>query len=125
MSQSRSSAGGVRALFDHDEVREVLEHTFFRPPAAEPEAPGPPVAALGRAGRPRKGTAKTLPPSRRVPKEHLPYEVICISLYREDLAALDRMVEALKARGLRKMSRSALIRWALRTVDLDGVPRGV
>jgi hypothetical protein len=131
MNQSRSSAGGVKALFDHDEVREVLEHEFFRPSVGDAAAvarervPRPGAGETAAPRRPRKGTARALPPSRRISKQNLPYEVICISLYREDLAQLDGMVEALKARGLRKMSRSALIRWALRTVDLDGVPRGV
>ncbi len=53
------------------------------------------------------------------------YKVICISLYTEDLTHLDEMVEALKARGLTKANRSALIRYALGEVDLDRVPRGL
>jgi hypothetical protein len=53
------------------------------------------------------------------------YRVICISLYNEDLSALDGMVESLKARGLTKANRSALIRYALSRVDLDAVPRGL
>jgi len=53
------------------------------------------------------------------------YKVICISLYKEDLTRLDEMVALLKSRGLTKASRSALIRFALSKVDLDGVPRGL
>ncbi len=53
------------------------------------------------------------------------YKVICISMYTEDLRRLDGMVEALKARGLTKANRSALIRYALGEVDLDRVPKGL
>ena len=53
------------------------------------------------------------------------YKVICISMYTEDLRRLDRMVESLKARGLTKANRSALIRYALGEVDLERVPKGL
>jgi hypothetical protein len=53
------------------------------------------------------------------------YKVICISMYTDDLKRLDSMVEALKARGLTKANRSALIRYALGEVDLDRVPKGL
>ena len=53
------------------------------------------------------------------------YKVICISMYTDDLRRLDTMVEALKARGLTKANRSALIRNALGQVDLDRVPNGL
>lgn len=86
------------AIFDDGEVQEVLREQFY---AREP-----------------KGPAKARPPK----PDH--YEVICISLYREDLERLDEMVGALKARGLRKMNRSALIRYALDQVKTDKVPRG-
>ena len=35
------------------------------------------------------------------------------------------VIEALKARGLTKASRSALIRHALEQVDLEKVPKGI
>lgn len=97
---SETSAKGVRALFDQDEVREVLGETFYK---REPKK------------APTKRRAKKPKP------DH--YEVICISLYKEDLQRLDEKVATLKARGHRKMSRSALIRYALDTADLDGLPR--
>jgi hypothetical protein len=53
------------------------------------------------------------------------YKVICISMYTEDLERLDKMVDALKARGLTKANRSALIRYALGAVDLDSIPKGL
>ena len=38
-------------------------------------------------------------------------------------ARLDEKVKLLKAQGHRKMSRSALIRYALDTADLEGLPK--
>jgi hypothetical protein len=60
-------------------------------------------------------------------KEEKPthYKVICISMYTKDLKQLDAMVDTLKARGMTKANRSALIRYALAEVDLDNVPQGI
>jgi len=94
--------GATRALLDRDEVEGVLSGAFYTPldePRARSRAPA--------AERP------------------LHYKVICISMYTDDLAKLDEMVGALKARGLTKANRSALIRHALTQVDLDKVPRGI
>ena len=46
-------------------------------------------------------------------------------MYTEDLKRLDQMVDSLKARGLTKANRSALIRYALGEVNLDTVPKGL
>lgn len=115
-------ARAVRELFDDGEVREVLRETFYRAPSASPTAS--PVEV------PRMTVAKTSPePTKRrraaKPKaDH--YEIICISMYNEDLARLDKKVADLKAKGHRRMTRSALIRWALDQIDdLDAVPRGI
>jgi hypothetical protein len=51
--------------------------------------------------------------------------VICISLYTKDLERLDALVDELKARGITKANRSALIRVALEQLNLDKVPRGL
>ena len=85
------------ALFEGDDVQEVLEDRFF--------TPSPPKRKRKRKPKP----------------DH--YEVICISLYKEDLSRLDEMVSQLKNDGHRKMSRSALIRFALDTADLSKLPR--
>lgn len=53
------------------------------------------------------------------------YKVICISMYTKDLKRLDDMVDTLKAKGMTKANRSALIRYALSEVDLDEVPQGI
>ncbi len=94
----RQAAAGVLA---HDEVAGVLKQTFYSP-------------------EPRTEPARTVPEERPT---H--YKIICISLYTEDLNNLDGMVDRLKARGLTKANRSALIRYALSQVDLDRVPRGL
>src|SRR5882757_1736714 len=94
---------GMRAMastvLDRDEVESVLSGDFY--------APAPP--------------ARAKPLTRPVEKPSH-YKVICISLYTGDLDQLDRMVDELKARGLTKANRSALIRFALAQVDLDKVP---
>ena len=46
-------------------------------------------------------------------------------MYTEDLKRLDEMVDKLKAKGLTKANRSALIRYALNGVDLESVPKGL
>ncbi len=53
------------------------------------------------------------------------YKVICISMYTRDLKRLDDMVDTLKAKGMTKANRSALIRYALGEVQLDQVPQGI
>lgn len=92
----------VSEFFDAE--ADVLRETFYK---SEP-APKP------RRAAPRKRKRKPKPTH---------YQVICISLYEEDLRRLDDKVSALKAKGHRKMSRSALIRYALDTADLEGLPR--
>lgn len=93
----------THALLDRDEVEGVLSGAFYHPPSEI---------------RPR---AKQAGPSER--PAH--YKVICISMYTDDLGQLDKMVDALKSRGLTKANRSALIRYALTQVDLDKVPKGL
>jgi len=93
--------GGARVL-DADEVQGVLSGAFYS------EAPSAP--------RVRK--------AQQAPKP-VHYKVICISLYTKDLDRLDERVDELKARGITKANRSALIRVALEQLDLDKVPRGM
>jgi hypothetical protein len=91
-------AGRTSSLLDRDEVEGVLSGAFYTPQ---------------KSGK----TREVEKPSH--------YKVICISMYTGDLGKLDDMVDKLKARGLTKASRSALIRFALANVDLDKVPRGI
>jgi hypothetical protein len=85
-------------VLDAGEVEGVLKSAFYSPHAA---------VRAARADKP------------------LHYKVICISMYTEDLKRLDQMVDSLKARGLTKANRSALIRYALGEVNLDSVPKGL
>ncbi len=101
MSNARSE--GLSGLLADSEIEDVLRSTFYR--SEEP----PKV----RSPRPARAT-KPKP-------DH--YEVICISLYKEDLERLDAKVKDLKQRGHRKMTRSSLIRFALDHVELDKLPR--
>src|SRR5262245_8984814 len=102
MKSDDEFGSAARALLDRDEVEGVLSGAFYAPEVARRAKP---LAAVG--DRPAH------------------YKVICISMYNDDLARLDEMVEALKARGLTKANRSALIRHALAEVDLEKVPKGL
>jgi hypothetical protein len=92
-----SGLSGARVL-DADEVQGVLSGTFY---TAKPAGHAAPV------------------------DKPTHYKVICISMYTRDLQRLDELVEDLKARGVTKASRSALIRAALDQVNLDKIPRGM
>jgi hypothetical protein len=93
---------GAARVLDADEVQGVLSGAFYTSDVPE---------SRGRSSRPEA--------------KPIHYKVICISLYTQDLQRLDGMVDELKARGLTKANRSALIRAALDQVDLDKVPRGI
>ncbi len=101
---SRKSHEAIASVFEADEVESVLRKTFYSNEPA-PLVPAPPKKARPKAEKP----------------EH--YEVICISMYKEDLARLDAKVLELKRSGHRKMNRSALIRFALDQVDATKLPR--
>lgn len=104
-----STAGALRAVFDDEDV---LAKTFYK----EDEGTAQPrLASLDGAGKRRK-VAKAPKPK----AEH--YEIICISIYNEDLARLDAKVHALKQKGHRRMTRSALIRYALDRLSVEDVP---
>ena len=94
----------VSAILDREDVDSVLSGEFYSPPNGPNRRP---KLLAGPAEKPAH------------------YKVICISMYTDDLEKLDEMVVALKARGLTKANRSALIRHALSQVDLDKVPRGM
>ena len=97
----KRDGSGVNGVLEEDEVSAVLRDTFYG-------------GSGGKRGRAKVKKAKKKP-------DH--YDVICISLYKEDLAQLDEMVAKLKKRGHRRISRSALIRFALDQVDIRDFPR--
>lgn len=98
--------GAARSILDREEVEGVLSGAFYRP---QPVATRPAAAARAKA----------------LADKPAHYKVICISMYTQDLAELDAMVDALKAKGITKANRSALIRHALTQLDLDSVPKGL
>jgi hypothetical protein len=101
-------SGATKKLFDGAEVAEVLSGTYYK---AKPRAELRPLSRVEGEGAAEERPAH--------------YKVICISLYNEDLARLDGMVEELKKRGFTKANRSALIRFALEHADLDKVTKGM
>lgn len=110
MSDRNELRQAARKVLDVDEVEGVLSNSFYAP--SSEERPALYVA-------PSDGSKST---SEEKPTH---YKVICISMYTEDLKRLDNMVDTLKARGLTKANRSALIRYALGSIDLDTVPKGL
>ncbi len=52
------------------------------------------------------------------------YKIVCISLYTEDIDRLEGLVAELKRRGHTKANKSAIIRYALDTIDLSKMPKG-
>jgi len=103
MSDRRELREATARVLDRDEVEGVLSSAFYTPGKAPAEDAQGPLTA----------------------EKPLHYKVICISMYTDDLKRLDGMVDELKARGLTKANRSALIRYALGAVDLDRVPKGL
>lgn len=102
MTKRDDFRGAAARVLDRDEVEGVLSSSFYA--AERPVAP---------------------PPRARQADKPTHYKVICISMYTDDLARLDAMVDSLKARGLTKANRSALIRYALGAIDPDSVPKGL
>jgi hypothetical protein len=62
------------------------------------------------------------PPSGKPKPTH--YKIVCISLYNEDIERLEQLVGELKKRGHTKANKSALIRFALDSVDITKMPKG-
>ncbi|WP_437640180.1 hypothetical protein [Sorangium sp. So ce854] len=115
MKSEGDLGGAARALLDRDEVEGVLSGAFYAPA----EAP------RSRARTRATGAGAASEPAAAPPERPQHYKVICISMYTDDLERLDEMVSALKARGMTKANRSALIRHALSQVDLDKIPKGI
>jgi len=106
-AMSNSGSESIDALLRDSDVDEVMRASFYGS-----ETPRPTVAAT----KPLKAPRATKPKP-----DH--YEVICISMYKEDLERLDAKVLELKQNGHRKMTRSGLIRFALDQVDSRKMPR--
>jgi hypothetical protein len=119
----------VREVFESDDVRSILRDGFF---SSAPDAPSDedalddePLAEGG--GRRSLTTAQRAKKStKKAPKERPDhYKVICISMYNDDLALLDRVVKELKKRGFTKANRSAVLRAAMQQFDPSKVAKGL
>jgi hypothetical protein len=82
----------------------LVEHFYQRPTEAAP-----------RARRPRAKGRQPL-------KEGKTYRLVTFSFYEEDVARLDALLLEAKKRGHKRVSRSQLVRLALRQVDLSELP---
>ena len=71
-----------------------------------------------------RAPARPVKPSSEAKEKPTHYKIVCISLYTEDIERLETMVAELKRRGNTKANKSALIRYALDTVDLSKMPKG-
>jgi hypothetical protein len=73
-------------------------------------------------------TATTTKPSKAKAKGRQPlkdgqtWRLVTFSFYEDDVARLDALLEEAKKRGHRKVSRSQIVRLALRNVDLKHLP---
>ena len=68
------------------------------------------ITDTGDVSRPQESAAAQ--------RERLGFTTYCVSTYTEDLATLDALVRAAKARGYRKATRSSLIRAAVAAFDV-------
>lgn len=84
-------------------------------------AGGPALAVDAKRGRPRGKRSK----DRKPLPEGQTYRLVTFSFYEEDVARLDALLEAARKRGHRKVSRSQIVRLALRQVDLAKLPEMV
>lgn len=90
-------AGGEDPLADH----------FYRRPAAG-------SADKGRRAPRAKG--------RQPLKEGKTFRLVTFSFYEEDVARLDALLEEAKRKGHKRVSRSQIVRLALRQVDVEDLP---
>ena len=70
---------------------------------------------------PSKGSVKSKA-ARKPTKEGQNWRLVTFSFYEEDVRLLDQLLSEAKDRGLRKVNRSQLMRFALRQIDLDKFP---
>jgi hypothetical protein len=99
-------------LIENDPLREadlILTEEFYgRGERREGRAPAKPAGRSAAADKPKP--------------TH--YKIVCISLYTEDIERLEALVAELKKRGHTKANKSAVIRYALDSVDIGKMPKG-
>lgn len=128
-TSSRRKPAPVREVLESDDVRSILRDGFF---STVPDAPIDNEDALDEplvepSARRSLTTAQRAKKSSKKAAKERPdhYKVICISLYNDDLALLDRVVKELKKRGFTKANRSAVLRAAMQQFDPSKVAKGL
>jgi hypothetical protein len=99
-------------LIENDPLHEadlILTEEFY---GRSDRAPAPPSS---RGAKRAAAEAKPKPTH---------YKIVCISLYTEDIERLEALVADLKKRGHTKANKSAVIRYALDSVDIGKMPKG-
>lgn len=89
----------------------LVEH-FYRPPEAASSEARPAHTT------PRRSRSK----GRQPLKDGKSFRLVTFSFYEEDVARLDALLLEAKKRGHRRVSRSQLVRLALRQIDLEDLP---
>ena len=101
----------------------ILATQFFNTPAGQV-----PKASEGawEETKPARSRARTTKRRSSRSRQSAPshYKIVSISLYNDDINKIDELVKELKKRGFTRANRSALIRYAIDTVDIDKMPRG-
>ncbi|MEL6180427.1 MAG: hypothetical protein AAFS10_15820 [Myxococcota bacterium] len=95
----------VMASDPFEEEGDVLAHTFYQP---------------GHVTNSNDSGGRRAAPKPKPKPTH--YKTVSISLYLDDIERIDNLVRELKRRGFTKMNRSALIRFAIDTVNIDDLP---
>lgn len=78
----------------------------------------------GRPNGKRRAPAPALAPAPAAKPKPTHYKIVCISLYTEDIDRLEALVAELKRRGHTKANKSAVIRFALDSIDIGKMPKG-
>ena len=103
---------------------EILASTFYGAPAGTAErAPQAAPAPAPRKKAKRESSGRRTARGRRKKSQPSHYRIVSISLYNEDIEKIDNLVAELKKMGHTKANRSALIRYAIDTVDINKMPK--
>ncbi|MBM4281679.1 MAG: hypothetical protein FJ137_13280 [Deltaproteobacteria bacterium] len=93
-------------------------------PLADP-ARDPLLDAFYGPGPAKRATKKKRGKGRQPLKDGKTFRLVTFSFYEEDVARLDKLLQEARRRGHRRVSRSQIVRLALRQVDLSQLPEEV
>jgi hypothetical protein len=103
---TKKPALGDDVLGEISSPEAIMRKHFYRK-SEEAAAPEPPLPLAGDA----EGG------------EDAGFRRVNISLFPEDIALLNEMVRTLRKRGYRRVSRSQIIRYALKTANIEKMPQ--